>query len=80
MKVKNLTSNNEFSVFEGSKHFDEWFQGTRIYTEYLGDYVQSHSMTWKQKAMILAVASLGLLIPFTLVAVLPMRIFFYCNL
>jgi len=64
-----------FCFAKGSKRFDKWFKGTKIYEKYLADYVQTRSMTKKQKVTILAIASFGLLIPFILVAVLPMRIF-----
>lgn len=66
-----------FCFSKGSDRFDTWFKGTKMYEKYLADYVQTHSMTWKQKATILAVASFGLLIPFILVDVLPMRIFLF---
>ena len=64
-----------FCFTKGSKRFDQWFRGTKLYKRYLSDYVSTRSMTKKQKFTILLVASVALLIPFILVDVLLMRIF-----
>ena len=64
-----------FCFSRGSERFDKWFKNTKIYEKYLADFVQTHSMTLKQKSGILALASFGLIIPFILVDVLSMRIF-----
>jgi len=64
-----------FCFSQGSERFDKWFKGTKIYEKYLADFVQTNSMTLRQKRLILAIASVGLIIPLILVDVLPMRIF-----
>jgi len=64
-----------FCFSKGSQCFDKWFKSTKVYEKYLVDFVQTRSMTIKQKSGILALASFGLLIPFILVDNLPTRLF-----
>ena len=67
-----------FCFSKGSERFDNWFKGTKVYEKYLADFVEARSMTLRQKCSILALASFGLLIPFILVASLPIRLFLIC--
>jgi uncharacterized membrane protein YbaN (DUF454 family) len=64
-----------FCFSRGSEQFNNWFKNTKIYEKYLADFVQTRSMTLKQKSAILALASLGLMIPFILIDTLLMRSF-----
>ncbi|MCL1990041.1 MAG: YbaN family protein [Defluviitaleaceae bacterium] len=59
----------------GSERFDHWFKQTKIYEKYLADFVQTRSMTLKQKVSILSFASASLMIPFFVVPTVPMRTF-----
>ena len=67
-----------FCFSRGSERFDKWFKATKIYEKYLADFVQTRSMTLKQKIAILSVASFSLMIPFILLDFLSMRIFLLC--
>ena len=65
-----------FCFSKGSERFDKWFRNTKIYERYLADFVQTRSMTLKQKGTILAMASFGLAIPFILLNIWQFRMFF----
>jgi len=56
-----------FCFSRSSKKFEVWFENTKIYERYLADFVQTRSMTFKQKRNILAFASTSLIISFILV-------------
>ena len=64
-----------YCFVKGSDRFDRWFKGTKIYKNHLEEYVESRSMTLKQKCVILLMANTMLAFPFFMVDVLPMRIF-----
>ncbi len=60
---------------KGSKRFDAWFKGSKLYKKHLESFVESKKMTLKQKVMILTFADLMLMIPFITIDSLHMRIF-----
>ena len=60
---------------KGSKRFDAWFKGSKLYKKHLESFVESKKMTLKQKVMILTFADLMLMIPFITIDSLHLRIF-----
>lgn len=64
-----------YCFMKGSEHFDNWFRSTKIYKKYLVDYVQSRSMTVKQKCGILILTAILISFPFVMIEVAAMRVF-----
>lgn len=56
-----------FFFSKGSTKFYDWFIHTKIYKEYMEEFVKTKSMPLKKKIVILSVASILLLIAFLLV-------------
>ncbi|MEF9935069.1 YbaN family protein [Clostridium sp.] len=59
----------------GSDKFNNWFKGTKLYRNYLDNFVQTRSMTLKQKVMILTFAIGMICIPLVLVDSIHAKIF-----
>ena len=59
---------------KGSEKFDRWFKSTKLYKKHLESFVQTRSMTLKQKVVLLSFVNFMLAFPLILVDVLPMRI------
>ena len=53
-----------FCFVKGSKKFDVWFRGTKLYKKYLEDFVRERAMTRKHKLSILLFADVMIAIPF----------------
>ena len=53
-----------FFFMKGSKRFDTWFKGTRIYDKYLSDFLRDKSMTLRQKWTLLLLADAMIAFPF----------------
>lgn len=64
-----------FCFSKGSKKFDEWFKSSGFYKKYLDSFVQTRSMTLKQKISILVLASAMICIPIILVDSIYLRLF-----
>jgi uncharacterized membrane protein YbaN (DUF454 family) len=60
---------------KGSERLSRWFRGTKMYHRYLSDYVETKSMTRKQKLSIQLLATTMMTISFIIVDVLAVRIF-----
>lgn len=58
----------------GSKKFEVWFKGTKLYSKYLESYIISRAMTKVQKITILLTADCMIAIPFFLVDNMIIRI------
>lgn len=56
-----------FCFARGSKRFNEWFVGTKIYKKHLESFVKNRAMTLKQKIVILAFADTMIAIPLIIV-------------
>ncbi len=59
----------------GSDRFNTWFLSTKLYKNYLEDFVKDKSMELKTKVKLLVFASSMLLISAYFVKLLPVRIF-----
>lgn len=59
---------------KGSEKLNRWFQGTSIYKRYLAEYVQTKSLTRKQKLSVQIFAGMMMVISFMLIDNLAMRI------
>ncbi|MEG1416058.1 MAG: YbaN family protein [Clostridium sp.] len=59
----------------GSDKFNNWFKGTKLYRNYLDNFVKTRSMTLKQKVMILTFAIGMICIPLVLVDSIHAKIF-----
>lgn len=56
-----------FLFSKGSKRFYNWFINTKVYKNYLEDFIEHKSMTLKKKVIILSIFSIVLLISFLLI-------------
>lgn len=56
-----------FCFARGSKRFNDWFIGTKIYKKHLENFVKNKAMTLKQKIAILAFADTMIAIPLIIV-------------
>lgn len=45
-----------FCFVRGSRRFDRWFKGTKLYKRYVESFVRERAMTFRQKFAILAFA------------------------
>ena len=59
---------------KGSEKLNRWFQGTSIYKRYLAEYVQTKSLTRKQKLSVQILAGAMMVISFILIDSLVLRI------
>lgn len=59
---------------KSSKRLEDWFVETTIYHKHLKEFHQSHSMTLKQKVVILLFSDLMIIIAFILTDVLAVRV------
>jgi len=66
---------SSYCFVKGSRRFDNWFSSTNIYKKYLANYVQSRSLTLKQKCGILILTAVLISFPFVMVDVVAMRVF-----
>lgn len=57
-----------FFFTKSSKRAKNWFEGTKLYQNHLGDFVTSRKMTLKTKIMLLSCASTMLLIAFLMMS------------
>ncbi|MEH7254823.1 DUF454 family protein [Neobacillus niacini] len=53
-----------YCFVKGSKKFEHWFKGTKLYKRHLETFVKERSMTLKQKLTILLFADVMIAIPF----------------
>lgn len=60
---------------KGSERFNNWFISTKLYKNYLEDFVRERAMELKTKIKILLPASAMLLLAAYMVDILPFRIF-----
>ena len=67
-----------YCFVKGSDKFDVWFKSTKIYKKHFEKFINSTSMTIKQKLMILLFADIMLLFPIITIDVFIMRIFLIC--
>ena len=58
----------------GSKRFQSWFMGTRLYRAHLNSFVESRQMTLRTKVGILLPVTIMLTIAIIAIPILPMRI------
>ena len=59
---------------KGSEKFDRWFKSTKLYKKHLESFVQTRSMTLKQKVTLVIFADIMMLFPFIMIDNLYMRI------
>ncbi|WP_315122419.1 YbaN family protein [uncultured Clostridium sp.] len=64
-----------FCFVKGSEKFDRWFKGTKIYKKHLESYVDSRSMTMKQKVSILVFADTMIAFPLITLKNIYVKIF-----
>jgi uncharacterized protein len=62
----------------GSKKFEIWFKGTKLYKRHLEEFVKNRAMTLKQKLAILLTADCMIAIPFILLDNLIIRLVLIC--
>lgn len=62
-----------FCFVRGSEKFDKWFKSTKTYKKHLESFVESRSMTMKQKVSLVLFADFMMLIPFIMVDNIHMR-------
>lgn len=60
---------------KGSERFNKWFISTKLYKNYLEDFIRDRAMELKTKIKILLSASAMLLLAAYMVDILPFRIF-----
>ena len=63
-----------FFLARGSKKFHRWFVSTGLYKKHLNSFVESRSMTLKDKIRILSTATLMLALSFLLIPRWPVRL------
>lgn len=63
-----------FCFIKGSKRFEVWFKGTKLYKKYVEDFLRHRSMTLKQKIFLNLFADLMIAIGFFSVDIIPVRI------
>ncbi|MEW9096086.1 MAG: YbaN family protein [Clostridiaceae bacterium] len=66
---------SSFCFVKGSEKFDRWFKGTKIYKKHLESYVDSRSMTMKQKVSILLFADTMIAFPLITLKNIYVKIF-----
>lgn len=64
-----------FFFSKGSKKFELWFTGTKLYKNYLEEFVHNRAMTLKTKIQLVSFASTVLLISAYFVEIIYFRIF-----
>jgi len=64
-----------FFFTKGSERFNAWFMSTKLYKNYIEDFVINRSMTLKTKIKLLAFASSMLILSAFIVKIIPFRIF-----
>ncbi|WP_055669525.1 YbaN family protein [Desnuesiella massiliensis] len=64
-----------FCFVKGSEKFDRWFKASRLYKNHLETFVNSRSMTKKQKISILLFADLMLMFPLIILEGIAIKIF-----
>ncbi|MBU5483212.1 YbaN family protein [Clostridium sp. MSJ-11] len=64
-----------FCFVKGSEKFDRWFKETKIYKRHLENYVDSRSMTMKQKVSILLFADTMIAFPLIMLENIYVKIF-----
>lgn len=63
-----------FCFSKGSDKWNDWFMGTKLYKKYLESYVQTRSMTFKQKISILLFADVMIAFPLVIIDKLLVRV------
>lgn len=63
-----------FCFIKGSKRFEVWFKGTKLYKKYVEDFLRHRSMTLKQKIFLNLFADSMIAIGFFSVDIIPVRI------
>jgi len=69
-----------FCFSRGSKRWDRWFRGTKLYKRHLEEFITTRAMTWKSKILIFAFAATMMTISAVMVNKLPMTIAIACLL
>lgn len=64
-----------FCFAKGSTRFHKWFTHTKLYQNYLDDFVRTRSMTLKSKILLLSFASSMLLLAYLMVDIPHVRMF-----
>lgn len=64
-----------FFFSKGSKRFEKWFIGTKLYKEHLEEFLKDRSMKLKTKVKLLSFSSMVLLLSAYLVKIIYVRIF-----
>lgn len=69
---------SSYCFVKGSKRFDRWFKGTKIYKKHLEEFVNTRAMTKKQKWTLLLLADFMMMFPFILVDHIHVKIVILC--
>lgn len=64
-----------FFFSKGSKRFEQWFIGTKLYKEHLEEFLKDRSMKLNTKVKLLSFSSMVLLLSAYLVKIIYVRIF-----
>jgi uncharacterized membrane protein YbaN (DUF454 family) len=64
-----------FFFSKGSKRFEQWFIGTKLYKEHLEEFLKDRSMKLNTKVKLLSFSSMVLLLSAYLVNIIYVRIF-----
>lgn len=64
-----------FFFSKGSARFEKWFRGTKLYQNYLHEFIECRAMRLKNKIALLSFASSVLLLSMFLVEILFIRVF-----
>lgn len=67
-----------FCFARGSKRFEDWFMGTKIYKKHLESFVKEKAMTLKQKIILLAFADFMMAFPLIILDSIHIKIFLVC--
>lgn len=67
-----------FCFARGSKRFEDWFMGTKIYKKHLESFVKERAMTLKQKIVLLAFADFMMAFPLIILDSIHIKIFLVC--